>query len=568
MLRDETLSIDILSELESKFATQGSQLNREIEQLNREIDQVMATLPAPPPSAGWANYNGNRLSADDARDWHNRYTEATGKITAGIDNKKGQSNYQKSLLAGIWDEYQAAVLLLYLDCYGSSKATAQQLLSLQERYQAQRRLILTAGPAFESCKQTNTSISTTFTGCTLLIQATVGAHGMGVALRIVDKFMIALAFQRLHHYGLTAQLSFITSPLLFSTPIVFPSLANNSLSYNVEELFDDRSIVFRMVLAILLDNVNVLKALFGEYNQNHPDQNIIDLIASHALVGLAAANGSTSIMKLFIEMRVNLEQKFILQINATRPGNTLYHAKSVLANYGNCSLEMTPLALALSAAPAMPFDKANELINLMLHAGAKYNGKVDKKWMETHGYHDNLKTTQKSTLTSIFHFDSTGILDSAVKALQESKKAAPQERYLRGPRAAASASADMPDNAHLHTRIRELEQRTAYLEEQVQRLTQIIEQRPVDNAGVSNFQSEESTTQDMRRDPNPRGRRAGQMHRGGRGPGFYDSHRGNPHRGHSSPHASAQPSTASAAAPTTAGAQSTPAPSQPKPFGT
>lgn len=209
---------------------------------------------------------------------------------------------------------------------------------------------------------------------------------------------------------------------------------NQTFSFNFSNLFESKTIINRIYLATILDNRSLLKSFIEEYKIYHPSESIMDLITSCSLVGLAAANGCIEVMKFFIEQKVSLEQRFTLNATTKALNSIEVNAqkicdpKSILTKYTDCTLEMTPLALALSAAPALTREKASNMIDLLLIAGANYKTKVIKTWTYEHGYYNNRQTSQKNTSITLFTFDQTGLLDELVKKLYEVKAKPRQER--------------------------------------------------------------------------------------------------------------------------------------------
>lgn len=250
--------------------------------------------------------------------------------------------------------------------------------------------------------------------------------------------------------NLYAQVQFITDPNLMFASIQgiskrFPRNINRyvdsdryykpydeSIQIEVSEKSD---IVNRIYLATILDNFSLLKSSLEEYEAQNSDKSVMDFIANCSLVGIAAANGCINAMRFFISLKVNLEQKFRLSIpekfDVDTDNRPFVDPASVLANPGhkNSTLEMTPLALALSAAPAMKIEKAREMVALLLASRANYNAKVIKTWSVQHGYYGHEKTSQKSSSITLFTFDQTGLLDEAVKKIRETKVKPRQEDF-------------------------------------------------------------------------------------------------------------------------------------------
>lgn len=209
-----------------------------------------------------------------------------------------------------------------------------------------------------------------------------------------------------------------------------PAQCDTEMLFNsYDDFFKPENAIFRIALAILCDNVFALKFLFEEYQILNKDKQLIDLITEYSLVGIAAANACTEVIKYFTSMNVNFEQKCTITIEQQIKCYEKFSEKSVLKNYGACSLDMSPLALALSAAPALPREDATTLIELFLNAKANYNNKITKRWIAVHGYYTSQTQEPRSKLISLFEFDQTGILDELLKKRREHKPARPHIKH-------------------------------------------------------------------------------------------------------------------------------------------
>jgi regulator of replication initiation timing len=209
-------------------------------------------------------------------------------------------------------------------------------------------------------------------------------------------------------------------------------IGNPEISFNsFDDFFKPENSIFRIVLAILCDNAFALKFLFDEYQSVNKNKSLMDLITEFSLVGIAAANGCTEVIKHFISMNVNFEQKSTIHLEKKEYAKDRgrFNEKSVLNSYESCSFDMTPLALALSAAPAMPREDATKLIELFLNANANYNNKIIKRWTAVHGYHGRETQEPRSKPISLFEFDQTGILDELVKKKREHKPVRSQIKH-------------------------------------------------------------------------------------------------------------------------------------------
>lgn len=228
----------------------------------------------------------------------------------------------------------------------------------------------------------------------------------------------------------------------------------------------------KIYLAILFDNPSALQLFLEEYSAQNPNNSLMDMIINLSLLGFAAANGAVEVMKLFIRMGVALEQKFM--INNTNDHDILSECdpKSTLAKHDS-TLEMTALALALSAAPAMPREKAKEMIEVLLNAKANYNQKVIKSWVSVHGYHGKERYEPRSTQISLFNFDQSGILQELVSQRQNHKGEISRNKYNK-PEYEPKNTSLKSEVAMLREENQKLQVKTQQLEAEVQKLWQVI----------------------------------------------------------------------------------------------
>ncbi len=201
--------------------------------------------------------------------------------------------------------------------------------------------------------------------------------------------------------------------------------------WSFTDLFSEVSIIGRIFLAIAVDNSSSLKLFFEEYQKENPDKSLADLIAKYSLVGFAAANGCIGIMKYFIkEIKINLEQKFTLENQSENQSEKHYHHKDcILAKHKGCKLEMTPLALVLSTAPAMPRDLATSMVEVLVKGGANYNRRVIKTWTEMRGYFNQEVPYLKRLEIHLSTFDQSGILEEVKKGLKKTSSTKNEVSY-------------------------------------------------------------------------------------------------------------------------------------------
>jgi hypothetical protein len=270
--------------------------------------------------------------------------------------------------------------------------------------------------------------------------------------------------------------SHITSMSFFEQP--FPDLihAISACDWFCDP-FKSSSLIYRIYCALMCDNATMLNLFIEEYKKQNPHKPVMNFIVNNGLVGIAAANGCIEVMKFFISMEVNLEQKFSLSLK----GNLVHPSKIVLAQYAGTTLEMTPLALAISAAPALPEDQARTMIQLLLDARANFNNEVVKNWTETHYCDTNQITIPKSATISLFSFDQTEILDELVKKIKETKKFQPHVKGQEQPKIQRQIEKSLDDNnnseiSESRTEVKRRQQENMELKEQMQQLWSVIKQ--------------------------------------------------------------------------------------------
>lgn len=151
------------------------------------------------------------------------------------------------------------------------------------------------------------------------------------------------------------------------------------------QLFSDENLLLRIYFAVIFDNPSALKIFLDQVIALNPQRTYKNTVDDFHLVGVAAANGCIKILKFFSEIKANFERKYIIDTNAWNYKFTYDEcdSRSLLLKYKNCTLEMSALALAISALPAMHEQEAIELLDLLLSTGADPNQDVIVRWQAT-----------------------------------------------------------------------------------------------------------------------------------------------------------------------------------------
>ena len=175
----------------------------------------------------------------------------------------------------------------------------------------------------------------------------------------------------------------ITSLLFFNTRFGRHSkyINNFNLEYNfVSELFSDKNTL--IYFAVIFDNPSALKIFLDQIIAINPQRTYKNIIDDLRLVGIAAANGCIKVLRFFIDMKANFERRYIIDTNAEyyQFAYNECDLRSLLIKYRNCTLEMSALALAICALPAMHETNATELLDLLLSTGADPHQDVIVRW--------------------------------------------------------------------------------------------------------------------------------------------------------------------------------------------
>lgn len=271
-------------------------------------------------------------------------------------------------------------------------------------------------------------------------------------------------------------------------------------------------------LATVFDNNQKLKELLELHVANHPTMPLKELIAKLDLFVLAAGNGAIKVVKDFIAMGLNLEQRATIPDEAA-PGTT----------QGNKKIELTPLAAVVYSIPKLGHEKATGLIDVLLQAGADYNYQAKIKWTEQRGYAGST-TIERDSRTKLFDLDKSGLFGERVEAHRKKsagKERGPHKSFAAGPSQLPQYSGDsiehlIGDNKFLKAEVSRLSHTVASLQQAVAQLQAHLgiqaEEQPVVHP-VANPRGGYQGRGNYRGNHHPRGGR------GGSG-GFYDHTRG------------------------------------------
>lgn len=387
--------------------------------------------------------------------------------------------YEKHMqLKGIHSKYIAVVALLYLN-YLQASPTAKDLTDLSDRtgkflaFFAELNRISSRSSAslstgeyyFDYVYSLSPVMQLQEAYGFLLITNLISRHVLSYNL-IDPKFFESVKVKKLETVYNKESFEFKIPQITSAVCFRFSNELSGLNGGKTVRLFEQESIIIRMYMAILLDNPSVLNIFFNEYKSYYPNQALEDCIANYALVGLAAANGCIEIMKLFVKMEVNLEQKF--RIHTDTYGGT--DSKNVLFKHMGSVLEMTPLALALSAAPSLVREDARTMIGIFLEANANYNNKIIKTWTEKVGYYNNERTVPKSAVITLFGFDQTGILDELAKKKREQKTIPKKVSVHAKAKKDRASTEDHSKVSELQLEMEKLKLKNISLEEEVAKL--------------------------------------------------------------------------------------------------
>jgi hypothetical protein len=379
----------------------------------------------------------NQLESEDDFDHKNPWAPSTDRER--YDSYQKLISKKSEFFGTLVTQRERVIKIICLKCLQSSSTTTQDLDILREKCQKYKD--------FKDYSYDSKGLKGLYYKMgyeNLRIECHFGSRYENTPKGTIERNCASINFGGHPSFGYERP---VYTPLsIFFSKYENPSL-HNANSCSLDQLFSSQTLEWRIYLAIFLDNPSILKIFLEEYQKLQPNLMLSDFIANRLLFGIAAANGCFEVIKYLVEKKlVNLEQKF------------------TIPNEKQQSLTMTALGLAINAAPKIPREKAFNLIQTLVSLGANYNSKVITSWSESHGYYGNT-TSLKTSATTLFTFDTTGILQDVKKMLHTNRTT--NKNYSTE---SESISSSNPEIDALRLEVQELNKKNASLEVQIKAL--------------------------------------------------------------------------------------------------